>query len=213
MQRGERNVALPDPRAPRRRRAPVRRTWFRHAPRDGPPLRAAVRALAPRRCAHVLQRRLVGLAGPSTSGTGAARPWINLASPPMPSTLPAHSGLRGNGCVSRLEERELDARRAAVQDQDGRVHDALLGWRPGQRLDSPATAAARTTSATAHDAMRASRGSARLVSTIGTRAPSTMPALDRAAEVLRAAWRACCRSRGREPPGCRRSPRRRTRCP
>jgi hypothetical protein len=29
----------------------------------------------------------------------------------------------------------------------------------------------------AHDAMRASRGSARLVSTIGTRAPSTMPAL------------------------------------
>ena len=47
----------------------------------------------------------------------------------------------------------------------------------------PAIADERVTSATAHEAMRDSRGSARLVSTIGTRAPRTMPALDGAAQV------------------------------
>src|SRR6185369_13951448 len=67
----------------------------------------------------------------------------------------------------RVEQRELDAGGAAVEDENGfGAHGRSSRLPP--RAD---------TSATAHDAMRDSRGSARLVSTMGTRAPSTMPAL------------------------------------
>src|SRR5471030_1489722 len=70
--------------------------------------------------------------------------------------------------IDRVEDRELEARRPHVEDQDGRAHysypTAADRWAWAQR------------SATAQHSMRACRLSTRLVSTIGTRAPRMMPA-------------------------------------
>ncbi len=71
-----------------------------------------------------------------------------------------------NGCVD-LEEADLDCRGASIEcQQQLRVHDG-----------NPFTGrGAATNLASAADAIRAVGGSARLVSMIGTRAPSTSPA-------------------------------------
>ena len=62
------------------------------------------------------------------------------------------------------EERELDARRAGIEDEDSVAHASTLAlWRA-------------SSSAMAHEPSRASVLSARLVRMTGTRAPSTMPA-------------------------------------
>ena len=62
-------------------------------------------------------------------------------------------------------DRELDARRTGVEDEDGGAHLVM------------ATPRWTNNCAIAHEAMRLSGSSARLVRMIGTRAPRTMPAV------------------------------------
>ena len=67
--------------------------------------------------------------------------------------------------VADGEHRELDARRAGIEHHDDLCHTSMfLLWRANRR-------------AIAQDAIRLGGLSARLVSAIGTLAPSTMPAL------------------------------------
>ena len=70
------------------------------------------------------------------------------------------------------EERELEARRAGVEDEDGVGH-AGASYGLGSSL---ARRSCATSCITAADARRVRSPSARDVSTIGTRTPSTMPA-------------------------------------
>ena len=90
-----------------------------------------------RRGAHVLQRGVVRLVAVERerdrwrTGLDEAR-----LLPPMPSTWPAHSGWRGSGVDGRVEQRELDARRAAVEDQDRLVAGSRASPGPGERSRS-----------------------------------------------------------------------------
>ena len=87
---------------------------------------------------------------------------------------------RSRPCIQALparracrEDRELEARRAGVEDQDT---PSLM-----QLSAAASVAGAPAAAAMAQDASRASALSARLVRMIGTRAPSTMPAASRPA--------------------------------
>src|ERR1700722_18270714 len=82
-----------------------------------------------------------------------------------------HAPERRSG--QRGEQRESDARGAGVDDRDRSLHGAL----PTIPCAVPPLRRACTSIAiTAHEASRDLALSARLVNTIGTRAPSTMPA-------------------------------------
>src|SRR5258706_5726599 len=94
-----------------------------------------------------------------------AQPWLRPDAVDLALDPAAEQALVLGG-----EHLELDARGARIDDQDG-VHGAHAAC----GLVSLRSASAYST-ATAHDAVRASTLSAREVSTIGTRAPSTMPA-------------------------------------
>src|SRR5262249_23849905 len=85
--------------------------------------------------------------------------------------------------AGRSEQLELDARRSRIGDED-RIHVRLLGDHAAGNAALRRRASANST-ATAQEAMRLRTESAREVSTIGTRAPSTMPAESALASRLR----------------------------
>lgn len=76
----------------------------------------------------------------------------------------AHLHGHGAGSTGGIEQGELEARGAAVDGQDLATHARAL------------FCCSETSSARAQEAMRVMASSARLVSTIGTRAPTTSPA-------------------------------------
>src|SRR5476649_2310246 len=151
-----------------------------HAVRDGG--QAASVEPAQHLGADVRQRRVVGLlrverqrggrfGRGAVAGFGGADA-VDLAAP---------RGQARQRRLRRVEQRELDARRAAVEHQDGARHGAggrrcCRCWRGGRHCAAPARW--RTSiRAMAQEAMRLSRESDRLVSMIGTRAPMIRPAL------------------------------------
>ena len=154
----------------------LRELACRRARRDGRrPTRRVPAVLLAQEVDEVVERAVVPeLRRPRPSASRRSsrpsRPWRRSAAR-CRGLRPGRAATSASSSPRVVEQRELDARRAGVEDEDRVGH----GVTPATLRRSRGAPAA-TSAATAHEASRVITESARLVRMIGTRAPSTMPA-------------------------------------